>query len=300
MLSIPALWGQAIFRVGQKYLLSRHQLKPSAYCMIVGVLSNIFCMLVIKLISFGSHESLCFSGNYLFMVVIEGGAAGCAISSSLAKVGVAASLILYMKYSNRNELEVLLLGLRERFKAHKHEISSGFALSGESKYQEVETTSSDNEESEHDGLEMTTPSSKTEEGNEDTDELLPSSDNARLGTTMSGKPPSLHQTKNDIFIFLSLGIPGALVLVVELWTFDIATVIVSQIGNFKSHCFFSLKLVLSGNVSVSSQSILILYTMGSFVIIPLAISIASSVRISQLLASQNSIGASLLNDFHFF
>ena len=46
----------------------------------------------------------------------------------------------------------------------------------------------------------------------------------------------------------------------------------------------------TGNVSVASQSILILYTTVSFVMIPLALSIAASVRVSQLLASQNSEG----------
>jgi Na+-driven multidrug efflux pump len=47
-------------------------------------------------------------------------------------------------------------------------------------------------------------------------------------------------------------------------------------------------------VSVASQSILILYTTVSFVMVPLAISIAVSVRVSQLLASQNSEGMNYL------
>jgi hypothetical protein len=184
------------------------------------------------------------------MMIFDGAAAGCAVSTSITRACMVVLLGLYMKYSSEHSetFEALQAGFFRYIHKHKKELmllkdkinhndeslTTGHSSTSGNGSGHDNDLSDSSINSESNGVEMTDANSSHSEAehnedNDDTDTLLasnrPQRDNAR-----SGSFPSLFQTKKNTLLFLSLGIPGGLVLIVELWTFDIATILVSQIG----------------------------------------------------------------------
>lgn len=167
------------------------------------------------------------------MVVLDGSATGCALSTSVTRGLMVLLLGGYMRYSQEGAASFAqcAAGLTKFIHMHFKELRTlrDQIYRGESGRIFTERGNSDSE-----GVELAagggTRDGEADDGNgEDTDLLL------SAGTPMrdhgdSSSFPSLTKTKKDVLLFLSLGVPGGLVLVVELWTFDIATVLVSQIG----------------------------------------------------------------------
>ena len=181
------------------------------------------------------------------MVVFDGAAAGCAVSTSITRGCMVVLLAVYMRFSSDHSetFYALKTGFFQYLHKHKTEL-----LVFREKLNNNERIHHDNNDTSHsrspddamsntshgNGVEMTdTGNSSHHSDNEeeveehaDTDTLL-STHHTATGSSHN-RFPSLFETKRKTLLFLSLGIPGGLVLIVELWTFDIATIIVSQIG----------------------------------------------------------------------
>lgn len=172
----------------------------------------------------------------MFMVVIDGGATGCAVSTSISRGCMVLLLGAYLKFSTEHmeSFEETQAGFRIFFQKHKHEmmtllnkINNNDSVPAKIEEDVLPDASSSSDSS---GIELADAISSHSdiEDDEDTDTLLNSSGPRRRRDATSVS--TLYRTKKNVLLFLSLGVPGGLVLIVELWTFDIATIIVSQIG----------------------------------------------------------------------
>lgn len=176
------------------------------------------------------------------MMVVDGAAAGCAVSTSITRACMLVLLILYMRFSGEHteSFNALKAGFVKYFYKHKKELLVLTEKINNNESIQYDSGSSDGHRGELEMIEAGSDSAHSHDENDDeddTDTLLSSNRDMSRSQTRSGDDssgngrfPSLFQTKRDVMLFLSLGIPGGLVLIVELWTFDIATVVVSQIG----------------------------------------------------------------------
>jgi hypothetical protein len=187
------------------------------------------------------------------MVVFDGAAAGCAVSTSITRGVMLVLLVVYMTFSSQHSeaFAELKSGLIQYIHKHKNEllrlkekINNNESTNGSTSSRKTPAALDSSINSESNGLEMTDANSThgevgddqdEDEDEDDTDTLLSSNNNSRQRSN-AGRFSNLYQTKKKILLFLSLGIPGGLVLIVELWTFDIATIIVSQIGTLSIIC----------------------------------------------------------------
>lgn len=192
---------------------------------------------------------MCLSVNTMFMIVVDGGAAGCAAATSIARGCMVLLLGAYLKYSSEHSdtFDKLQTGLIRYFQTHKAELmklkdrlNNPESIRGASSSSSEASSAVDN--SEHSGVELSMSKSSQhsqnddmEDNDEDTDTLLSTSGASNRKSGTAAGLSRLYQTKRDVLLFLSLGIPGGLVLIVELWTFDIATIAVSQIGEEQRH-----------------------------------------------------------------
>ena len=174
-----------------------------------------------------------FSVNYLFIFAIDGGSTGCAISTSISRGCMVVVLGFYMKSTTEYSemFDEAKDGFIRYYERHKSEIIILNEKIGNNEKIGGEIIPSRREESGSSDLEMTDSNSTHNndiDDNEDTDTLL-ESNRPRDKRSATGFT-NLYQTKKNALLYISLGLPGGLVLIVELWTFDIATIIVSQIG----------------------------------------------------------------------
>eukprot|EP00602_Paraphysomonas_sp_CaronLab_P004506 CAMPEP_0185037116 /NCGR_PEP_ID=MMETSP1103-20130426/31084_1 /TAXON_ID=36769 /ORGANISM="Paraphysomonas bandaiensis, Strain Caron Lab Isolate" /LENGTH=418 /DNA_ID=CAMNT_0027574943 /DNA_START=562 /DNA_END=1818 /DNA_ORIENTATION=- len=216
--------------------------------------------------------------NSLLLFGLGFGAFGSAIATTLAN-GCAFSLIItYLVYIDG------YTRLRDEFMALLSREVSDF-LSEESLGKNVPQDGGSVElgslsrrrittEDEEDGEEE---ASVDRNGAQDTDSLLSrdSVDKKQGKQIVSSVGSWNSQLQRDCLRFLALGIPGGIVLVTEQWAFEVVLLVVSQIGP----------------VSISAQQVVICLINLMYTIVPISLSTAATVRISQLLAAQNSKAA---------
>ena len=272
---IPALWLQAYHKVLQKYLHSKMMLLPSLVSAITGIGISIVV-------------------NYFLMHICGLGFISCSIVYFLARLSMLAVLGHYLKESIEfEEIKTQLLEIYEsiisgssllRIERSEDENSSEQLLNNESSEIELQNMGSKKNREINQYVENS-------EVDNDSKSLLPGvsskSNDLEYDFDNDGEDSSQHQfitlrhsTINltyrnlretllvGIVRFLMIGIPGGIVLGVESWLFDIVCFVVVQ----------------RGNIALDTYSIMIAINYLFYLMIPFSLSIAGSIRISNLLA----------------
>lgn len=258
IISMPSLWTLAISRVVQKYLQAQAIMTPSMICGLIGLI-------------------VVFLANLMFIFAADGGYVGCAFGMLFSRLIMLVFLLYYVSTHPSIDVSIsvwlVVAGawgvLNGNPPEHPMFVEHIRKLG-------LDRDAADKEEDSP--LLRLAPGDIT---NDDARSSKRGRKNKKHSSTPRGHKLSYEKWKHGVLQsmkrFAVLGLPGGIILGLELWCFDIGTILASFIGP----------------VTLSAHKILLLWSVFLYISIPFSLSITASIRISSLLAAQNHNGAAL-------
>lgn len=252
---IPSLWFLGLYRVLQKYFLSTGSTRPSTACALVANVVNLL-------------------GNLLLIDALGLAEIGCAISTCFARLTLAIGLIWSLQRTG--QFRMILPELLELFAQNAW--TARLATLLPKSQQSIVQAAPGDESNVLELVQIRPPAPTTDKVDDDAEAEnwsdMDDRDQQELpyetATTSSGLTslPSQRDFLSSCVTFIWLGCPSAVVMCVEMWTYEITTVVVSHMGSS----------VLAAHHSAHVLSNL------AFLSGPFALSIAVCSRVGALLA----------------